>query len=119
MIMTIRFPHPLAGVFTGLLLGTALVVIACGTSTEPTMPAEPNPMENWENFDALIATSVPTEAPVAVVPPPTLTTAPTPTPPPAVLAPDESCAECHSSQEMLVATADEEEVVEVLSEGEG
>ena len=24
MIMTIRFPHPLAGVFTGLLLGTAL-----------------------------------------------------------------------------------------------
>jgi hypothetical protein len=35
------------------------------------------------------------------------------------MAPDDSCVTCHTDQEMLIATADEEEVVEELSEGEG
>ena len=100
-----------------LLAGLALTVMACGTAAEPTARAEPDPMENWENFDAIVATSAPpTRGPVAVVPPSTPTTAPSPTPPPAVMASDDSCVTCHTDQEMLIATAEEEEVVEALSE---
>ena len=102
-----------------LLAGLALTVMACGAAVEPTTRAEPDPMENWENFDATVATAEPTRGPVAVVPPPTPTTAPSPTPPPAVMASDDSCVTCHTDQEMLIANAEEEEVVEVLSEGEG
>jgi hypothetical protein len=61
----------------------------------------------------------PTDVQVAVVPPPTPTTEASPTPPPAVIAPDDGCVDCHTDQEQLIATADEEEVVEELSEGEG
>jgi len=32
---------------------------------------------------------------------------------------DESCINCHTDQEKLIATVKEEEVVEALSEGEG
>jgi hypothetical protein len=35
------------------------------------------------------------------------------------VAPDDSCVTCHTDQEQLIAPADEEEVVEELSEGEG
>ena len=56
---------------------------------------------------------------VAEVPPPTPTTPAEPTPPPATVAPDDGCVTCHTDQEQLIATADEEEVVETLSEGEG
>ena len=56
---------------------------------------------------------------VAVVPPPTPTAPATPTPPPAVIAPDDGCVACHTDQERLMATADEEVVAESLSEGEG
>jgi hypothetical protein len=61
----------------------------------------------------------PTNVTVAVVPDPTPTTPPTPVPTPILLAPDDSCVECHTNQEMLIATAKEEGVVEELSEGEG
>jgi hypothetical protein len=56
---------------------------------------------------------------VAMVPLPTPTTPASPTPPPALLAPDDGCVSCHTDQEELIATADEEEVEEELSEGEG
>jgi hypothetical protein len=56
---------------------------------------------------------------VAEVPPPTPTLPAEPTPAPAVIAPDDGCVDCHTDQERLIATADEEEVVEELSEGEG
>lgn len=61
----------------------------------------------------------PTDVQVAVVPPPTPTREASPTPPPAIIAPDDGCEGCHTDQEQLIATADEEEVVEKLSEGEG
>ena len=57
-----------------LLFGLALALMACGTAVEPTTRAEPDPMENWESFDAIVATVEPTRGPVAVVPPPTPTT---------------------------------------------
>ncbi|GAB4427072.1 MAG: hypothetical protein Kow0031_07010 [Anaerolineae bacterium] len=104
-----------------LLMGLALIVMACDTlaPAPPTPPSGQDPMENWESFDAIVATSEPTRVPIAVVPPPTPTKVPTPTPPPAIMAPDDGCVACHSSEEMLKETAKEEEVAEVLSEGEG
>jgi hypothetical protein len=56
---------------------------------------------------------------VAVIPPPTPTIPPSPTSPPVLLEPDDGCVSCHTNQEQLIATADEEEVAEELSEGEG
>jgi hypothetical protein len=104
-----------------LLLGLAVVIMACNTLSPapPTHPSGEDPMEDWESFEALVATPEPTRPAIAIVPPPTPTKVPSPTPPPAIMAPDDGCLTCHSSQEMLEATADEEEVVEVLSEGEG
>ena len=91
----------------GLTMAFALIaadlIMACG-STPPPMSNPP--------------TAQP-EAEVAVVPPPTPTIPATATPPPAIIAPDDGCVECHSNQEMLQATAEEEVVVESLSEGEG
>jgi len=69
------------------------------------------------------ATSVPRPTPedveVAVVPPPTPSTPATPTPPPAIMAPDDGCVECHSSEEILKENVEEEMIGEALSEGEG
>lgn len=103
------------------LVGLALIVMACDTlaPVPPTPPSGQDPMENWENFDAMVATPEPTRVPLAVVPPPTPTKVPTPTPPPAIIAPDDGCVTCHNSEEMLKETAKEEDVAEVLSEGEG
>ncbi len=84
-----------------LILFIAGLMMGCG----PTPTPIPHPqMEEGET---------------AVVPPPTPTTPASPTPPPAVIAPDDGCVNCHTDQERLIATADEEEVVEKLSEGEG
>jgi hypothetical protein len=87
-----------------LLLGVVVAggVMACGQ-----VQTVPTPIPTPEHVQ------------LAVVPPPTPTVPATPTPPPAVLAPDDGCVTCHTDQEMLIATADEEEVVEELSEGEG
>jgi hypothetical protein len=87
------------------LLGLVVAggVMACGVA-----PAVPTPLPTPEDVQ------------VAVVPPPTPTTPATPTPPPAILAPDDGCVTCHTDQEMLIATASEEEAGhEELSEGEG
>ncbi|MDM8529358.1 hypothetical protein QUF58_14280 [Anaerolineales bacterium HSG24] len=59
------------------------------------------------------------KAKVAAVPPPTPTTPAIPTPTPAILAPDDSCVNCHSDEAQLVLTSTKEEVEEELSEGEG
>ncbi len=84
-------------------LALAGLVAACSGAPAPTpMPLPTQP-----------------QGEVAVVPPPTPTVPATPTPPPAIIAPDDGCVECHTDQERLIATADEAEVVESLSEGEG
>jgi hypothetical protein len=84
-------------------LGLAGLVAACGGVPAPTpMPLPTQP-----------------QGEVAVVPPPTPTSPATPTPPPAIIAPDDGCVACHTNQERLIATAKDEEAVEVLSEGEG
>jgi len=89
------------------IVGAAVLIMAglfmgCGAAPTP-IPLPPTP----------------TDVQVAVVPPPTPTSEASPTPPPAVIAPDDGCVACHTDQEQLIATADEEEVVEALSEGEG
>jgi hypothetical protein len=113
--------HLLKIISLPLLFGLLLMVMGCDAlaPVPPTPPSGHDPMENWESFDAIVATSEPTPVPIAVVPPPTPTKVPTPTPPPAIMAPDDGCVACHSSEEMLKETAKEEEVAEVLSEGEG
>jgi hypothetical protein len=88
---------------SALMLLLAGLVMACGGTPVPT--PEPRPTQD--------------KGEVAVIPPPTPTTPASPTPPPAIIAPADSCVDCHSDQEKLIATADEEEVVEGLSEGEG
>ena len=90
------------GVLSTLMLMVAGLVMACGPSA-PT----PEPRATAER------------GVVAEVPPPTPTTAAAPTTTPALTAPDDSCVGCHYDQEQLIATADEEEVAEELSEGEG
>lgn len=89
-------------IFGAFALLTAGVVMACG----PTAP-EPTPRPTHER------------GVVAMVPPPTPTKPATATSSPALLAPDDGCVSCHYDQEQLIVTADEEEVKEELSEGEG
>jgi hypothetical protein len=90
------------GALTTLILAIAGLAMACG----PTAPA-PTPRVTQER------------AQVADVSPPTPTTPATPTDSPALTAPDDGCVSCHYDQEQLIATAEEEEVAEELSEGEG
>jgi len=90
------------GVLSTLILMVAGLVMACG----PSAP-DPQPRATAER------------GVVAEVPPPTPTTATMPTNTPVLTAPDDSCVGCHYDQEQLIATADEEEVAEKLSEGEG
>jgi hypothetical protein len=84
-----------------LLLGG--LVVACATVPMPTPIPQPT-------RDA---------GEVAEVPPPTPTNPARPTPAPPPRAAADECVACHTDQERLIATADEEEVVEELSEGEG
>jgi hypothetical protein len=90
------------GVLSTLILAVAGLVMACG----PTAPT-PLPRATQERGQ------------LAEVPPPTPTMPATPTEIPALTAPDDSCVSCHTNKEQLVATGDEEEVGESLSEGEG
>jgi len=85
-----------------LSLAVAALFMACGAA-----PVAPVPQPEPEEIE------------VAVVPPPTPSTPATPTPPPAIMAPDDGCVECHSSEETLKETAKEEMIAEALSEGEG
>jgi hypothetical protein len=90
------------GVLTTLILVVAGLVMACG-------PTAPSPTPH----------ATPERGQLAKVPPPTPTIPATPTEVPALTAPDDSCVSCHYDKEQLVATGDEEEVGESLSEGEG
>ncbi len=90
-------------IFSALILIVAGLIVGCGSAAVTPHPLPPTP----------------TDVQVAVVPPPTPTSEASPTPPPAIIAPDDGCVECHTDQERLIATADEEEIVETLSEGEG
>ncbi|MEW5960232.1 MAG: hypothetical protein AB1801_21110 [Chloroflexota bacterium] len=93
---------PKIGLGWGVVLLAAGLMMGCGASPTP-MPLPPTP----------------TDVQVAVVPPPTPTVPASPTPPPAIIAPDDSCVNCHTDQDRLIATAAEKKVVEPLSEGEG
>jgi hypothetical protein len=86
-----------------ILLTSGWAIAACSTTPAPT--PIPRPTRS--------------EVEVALVPPPTPTTPASPTPSPVILAPDDSCEDCHTDQERLIASADEMKVAEVLSEGEG
>jgi len=93
------------GILIVLTLVIAGLIMACGSTPTP-LPLQPE-----EKVEENVK--------VAEVPPPTPTTAPTPTPTPVVIASSDSCESCHTDKEQLIATADEEEAVEELSEGEG
>ena len=90
-----------------LISGGALVVLAVATLLACAETPKPRPRPQSEETRA------------AVVPPPTPATEASPTSPPAIIAPDDGCVTCHTSQETLQATAKPDEVAEVLSEGEG
>ncbi len=83
-----------------ILISTGLMM-ACGATS---MPESPPPADDVE---------------IARVPPPTPTKPASPMPPAAVIAPDDGCVACHTSQEQLIAAAKPEVVAEILSEGEG
>jgi hypothetical protein len=89
-------------IVAALVLFISGLMMACG----PTAPL-PAPRSIQERGE------------LAVVPLPTPAISASPTPTPVLLAPDDGCVSCHTSQEELIATAAEEEVQEELSEGEG
>ena len=115
-----------------LLLLIPLMLSACGGATEaPTEPPEPTevaaqpttaPTEPPPPTDTPTEpppTDVPTEPPpteAPTEPPPTATPTEEPTP---EVVDDTACIACHTDQETLMAVAEEEEVPEVESEGEG
>lgn len=122
-----------------LLLALTLIMagllMACGGDETPATeaPAEEEAAavteevveEEAEVTEEEVATEEATEvveapSPTPTTPPsPTPTIPPEPTPSPTVVASNDSCVNCHFDQEQLMATAEEEEVVEELSEGEG
>lgn len=109
----------------GLILVTTGLLLACGATPTPppATPAAEAEVAAVPSPTATVAPS-PTPSPSATAAPsptpsPSPTTAASPTPVPTVVVTNDSCIACHSSQEQLIATAREEEVVEALSEGEG
>jgi outer membrane biosynthesis protein TonB len=124
------------GALVILLLLTALALGACGGSapepttapeptevaaqpttapTEPPLPTEePTEPPPTEAPTEPPPTEAPTEAPTEVPPTATPTEEPTPE-----VVDDTACIACHTDQETLMAVAEEEEVPEVESEGEG
>jgi len=120
-----------------LIIAMVLVVtgtiLACGTSLTPEVQVaevpSSTPTTSFSPTPSPTDTPLPTPTvplpasptPSPTVPPPSPTPAPavSPTPSPAMASSDESCVNCHTDQEQLIANAKEEEVVEALSEGEG
>lgn len=120
------------GMLAVCTLSMAGLVMACGT-TSPSTPAAQvekiievaeTPTAKLVAVASPTALSTPTTAPsptssptATTVPSPTI--APSPTSSPTAVLSNDSCIQCHTDKEQLIATAKEEEVVEQLSEGEG
>jgi len=105
-----------------LIFIMAGLVIGCGTT--PTSIPTPKPTEIGEavipsptpipvSSPTLIPTLEPIEVEEIVV------LLPTPTTMAVMLLVDDSCIDCHTNRERLIATAEEIEDIEELSEGEG
>ena len=99
-----------------LFLLVPLILSGCGE--EATVDTQPTPVAT----ETSAPTSIPTESPVPTeVPterPPTDTPPPTEEPTPEV-ADNTACIACHTDETTLRAVAEEEELAESLSEGEG
>lgn len=113
-------------------LAIAGLVMACGTTSPATPAAQAEktievaeaPSPTLAVVASPTVQSSPTTAPSPTSSPtpttvPSPTVAPSPTLSPTVVASNDSCIQCHTDKEQLIATAKEEEVVEKLSEGEG
>lgn len=132
------------GMLAVCTLSMAGLVMACGTPSPSTPMAQAEkiieiaetPSPKLVAVVSPTALSTPTTAPSptssatpTTVPSPTSsptpttvpspTVAPSPTSSPTVVISNDSCIQCHTDKEQLIATAKEEEVVEQLSEGEG
>ncbi|MDM8531241.1 hypothetical protein QUF63_08710 [Anaerolineales bacterium HSG25] len=100
MFQQFRYFKPIITI--SLIMLISGLIISCGSTSSIPIPATPTK-----------------EVEVAVVPPPTPTTPAVPTSVPAILAPDDSCVNCHSDEVQLLLTSATEEVEVELSEGEG